>query len=78
MARRTLTRIELRMEDLQEYEQAKKQHEKSKHGMDNSFENSLVLGGSTTHFTSSLRGPGHTRETIHERIGYNPTIRNPH
>ena len=36
MARRLLTRIELRMEDLQEYEIVKKQQEKKKNGAENS------------------------------------------
>lgn len=74
MARRLLTRIELRMEDLQEYELMKKQQEKRRNGVDN-LDNALSSSGrieeqSFTNFKSN-------RELIYERIGYNPIPRNP-
>ncbi len=73
MARRLLTRIELRMEDLQEYEMVKKQQEKRKNGLESS--ESLSLFGRPEESMSNFK---HTsRETVYERIGYNPTPRVP-
>jgi len=72
MARRQLTRIELRMEDLQEYEQMKKQFEKRK--FDGSEEAVREVG--TPHLITSFKNRGN-KEIVHERIGYNPAPRNP-
>lgn len=72
MARRLLTRTELRMEDLQEYEFVKKHQERRKNGMDSS--NTSAFGRPEESMISSFK---HNREMIYERIGYNPTPRNP-
>ena len=71
MARRLLTRTELRMEDLQEYEVVKKHQEKRKNGMDSS---NTLFARPEESMISSFK---HNREMIYERIGYNPTPRNP-
>lgn len=74
MTRRRLTRLELRMEDLQEYESVKKQCEKKKIGLENQDSIAVAFGRSDeTNFTNLKIN----KETIHERIGYNPTPRNP-
>jgi len=72
MARRQLTRIELRMEDLQEYEQMKKQLEKRK------FEGSeeVVQDVGTPHLITNFKNRAN-KEIVYERIGYNPAPRNP-
>lgn len=72
MARRQLTRIELRMEDLQEYEQMKKQHEKRK------FEGSeeVIQDIGTPHLITNFKNRSN-KEIVYERIGYNPAPRNP-
>lgn len=72
MARRLLTRTELRMEDLQEYEFVKKHQERRKNGMDSS--NTSAFARPEESMISSFK---HNREMIYERIGYNPTPRNP-
>ncbi|KZS16205.1 Uncharacterized protein APZ42_018116 [Daphnia magna] len=74
MARRLLTRAELRMEDLQEYELVKKFQEKKKTGMDHANISS-ALGRHDDPIASNFK---HNREMIYERIGYNPNPRNPH
>jgi len=69
MARRQLTRIELKMDDLQEYEVMKRQQEKRK---SESSEGTVVGSASVAGFKSSR-----TKEAIQERIGYNPAPRHP-
>lgn len=73
MARRQLTRMELRMEDLQEYEVMKKASERKKYGAE-SLDNS-VLGLQL--LTNQKSRPGMNKDVLYERIGYNPALRNP-
>lgn len=73
MARRLLTRAELRMEDLQEYELVKKFQEKRKAGME-PLNIPNALGRHDDSIASNFK---HNREMIYERIGYNPNPRNP-
>lgn len=63
------------MEDLQEYESVKKQCEKKKTGLENqdSLTGSFGRPDETTNFTNLKIN----KDTVHERIGYNPTPRNP-
>ena len=70
MARRQLTRIELRMEDLQEYEQVKKLEKRKLEGTE---ETAQDLG---TQIITSFRNRLN-KEIVYERIGYNPAPRNP-
>ena len=59
------------MEDLQEYEVVKKHQEKRKNGVDSS---NTLFARPEESMISSFK---HNREMIYERIGYNPTPRNP-
>ena len=68
MARRQLTRIELKMDDLQEYEAIKRQQDKRK--LDN-MDNITIGSTSITSFKNR------NKEMIQERIGYNPAPRHP-
>ncbi len=74
MARRVLTRMDLRMEDLQEYELMKKSNERKKLGQLDSLEGSILGLPGLNNQKSHRACP---KETVHERIGYNPAPRNP-
>lgn len=73
MIRRNPTRIELKMEDIQEYEKIKKERESRKLAQKNS-----LLGVSPAGHQPSDIVPApakHTLDTIHQRIGFDPTPR---
>lgn len=72
MKRRDPTRIELKLDDIQEYEQMKRDIEqKGKQADDTNTE----MQGSTTGGgaeANNAGGPKSRTETIHRRIGYDP------
>lgn len=73
MARRRLTRLELKMEDLQEYETARKQTDKKKISLENSDLMSSIGRPEDFHAPNFKI----TKEGVYDRIGFNPTTRNP-
>ena len=73
MARRNLTQLDLRMEDLQEYEMVKKCHENSKKfgGAEHLPDNSGLAANKSEESTSPCFAKM-TKEMIQDRIGYDP------
>ena len=76
MIRRDPTRIELTLDDIQEYHLRVKQEAEAKR-------TSSKMGGANNVLDRSVSGEGGATvaakirtETVHERIGYNPTPRN--
>ncbi|KAG7314844.1 hypothetical protein KOW79_022147 [Hemibagrus wyckioides] len=70
MLRRKPTRLELKLDDIEEFESVKKELESRKKQRDEVD----VVGVTPSEMSSSVGGSdGKTREqTIHERIGYKP------
>jgi anaphase-promoting complex subunit 12 len=70
MIRRDPTRIELKLEDIQEYEQMKRKMEEEKKQKSNGSPmeaSGAIAPDADQHVTSKTR-----TEIIHERIGYDP------
>jgi len=65
MIRRNPTRIELKMEDIQEYKDMKESEETKTHSKN-------ILGSSPNSSEIAGVAPKASLETIHSRIGYNP------
>jgi anaphase-promoting complex subunit 12 len=77
MLRRPPTRLELKMEDIQEYEQAKRDLDNKK-GRANIFGASPAQGAGAASANGAEKAPAKSRtEQIHERIGYDPNNRRP-
>lgn len=74
MIRRTPTRIELKMEDITEYEQIKREAEAKKAMAKNNLLGSSPIQGSTQQpepIAPALNKPD--TATVHQRIGFDPT-----
>jgi len=73
MKRRDPTRIELKLDDIQEYEQMKRELEKNKAVMDESnAEMQESTSGNGTDPNNAAGTAQSRTETIHRRIGYDP------
>ena len=68
MKRRDPTRIELKLDDIQEYEQMKRELEKGKADESNTEMQESTSGNGA----ESTAGAQSRVETIHRRIGYDP------
>lgn len=68
MYRRLPTRIELKIDDLQEYEVMKKEWDEKKSPQEMNASTGKILDASST---------AHAKLTVHERIGYKPEPRVP-
>jgi len=78
MIRRDPTRIELTLDDIQEYHLRVKQENEAKRSSSKAGNSTNMLDGSTASDASGINLPiAKTRaENIHERIGFNPAPRN--
>lgn len=81
MIRRDPTRIELTLDDIQEYHLRVKQEAEAKRSASKGGGTTNVLDGSMAGDGTSINGTKATiksrTENVHERIGFNPTPRNP-
>ena len=69
MLRRKPTRIELKLEDMDEWHAYKKEKEQEKKSQSMASSDSPIHGASTTDSANLAKS---RRELVHERIGYNP------
>jgi len=80
MIRRDPTRIELTLDDIQEYHMKVKQENEAKRTASKTANSTNVLDSSTTGDTNSHAGNvpimKSRTENVHERIGFNPMPRN--
>ena len=75
MIRRTPTRIELKLEDISEYEQLKREAEAKRAMTKHNLLGSSPLNTNTPHASDQI-APAHVKTdigTLHQRIGYDPT-----
>ena len=77
MIRRDPTRIELTLDDIQEYHLRVKQEAEAKRTSSKIGSASSVVDTSVSGEAGATVAAKTKTETVHERIGYNPTPRNP-